>query len=262
MAQADDPARAVRDGAGAGEGDGGQPLYARSPFSAAKPRGRFRFRFTPPNVLLVVLGLLVGVGTGWIVQDPVAAPATPSPAPPAARQAAPLAPKPRPPVKAPSEKVTSRLPGASGTPVLPPDSAVIRDPSGVTLAVPVGWRREVAGSVHYRSSDSPHSRFLRFWPLAGTRTSATRALRVTVASHRQRPGYELHALHPTTRGSAELVHSYDSPRTGQRLTLVQRVFPTTDGRRHVLAVAGPAAEWPRQRTVLETALRHFAPGEE
>ncbi|WP_433546083.1 hypothetical protein ACQPZG_13715 [Streptomyces sp. CA-294286] len=259
MAQTDDPARAVGDGAG--EGDGGQFLGVRSPFSTAKPRGRFRFRFTPPHVLLVLLGLLIGVGTGWVVQDGAAAPAAPSPAPPAARQAASPAPRATPPARTAPEKATSRLPGASAVPVPPADFAVIRDPSGVTLAVPVGWRREAAGSVHYRSSDSPHSRFLRFWPLAGTRMSATRALRITVAPHRHRPGFELHALHPTTRGSAELVYSYDSPRTGQRLTLVQRAFPTADGRRHVVAVAGPAAEWPRQRTVLETALRHFAPDE-
>jgi hypothetical protein len=92
--------------------------------------------------------------------------------------------------------------------------------------------------------------------------SATRALRVTVATHWHYPGFELQALHPTTKGAAELVYSYDSTRTGQRLTLIQRVFPASDGKRYGFAVVGPADEWPRQRATLETALRHFEPVED
>jgi hypothetical protein len=137
---------------------------------------------------------------------------------------------------------------------------VVRDPSGVTLAVPAGWRRHAASFVYYRSPDSPYDRFLQFRPLPESRRSATRVLRDTVAVHRQYPGLELQALHPTTRGAAELVLSYDSPRTGRRLTLVQRVLPAPDGRRYTLAVTGPADTGPRPRAVLETALRHFEPG--
>ncbi|MCX5204703.1 hypothetical protein OG897_25015 [Streptomyces sp. NBC_00237] len=248
MAHADDfarPGSGGRSGGTSGTGNEGAQLpNPRSPFSTAKPRSRFHFRFTPVNVLLVTLGLLIGIGTAWFVQDPATAPAPlPAPTQNSTPRATPAPPKPTPPP----------------SPTLPADFAVIRDPSDVTLAVPSGWRRDVAASVYYRSPTSPYSRFLQFWPLAESRMSATRALRVTVATHRHYPGFELQALHPTTKGAAELVYSYDSTRTGRRLTLIQRVFPAPDGKRYAFAVVGPAEEWPRQRTTLETALRHFEP---
>ncbi len=250
MAQTDDFARTAPAGGGPEpEGEPGGPR-ARSPFSTGKPGPRFRL--TSANILLVVLGMLIGIGTGWLVQDRPAGPAKPLPAPPeAARAAGPRPAKPGSPSPAPSRPPS---------PALPDDFAVVRDASDVTLAVPSGWRRdEAASSVYYRSPSAPYSRFLQFWPLPESRMSATRALRVTVARHRRYPGFELQALHPTTKGAAELVHSYDSTRTNRRLTLVQRIFPAPDGRRYAFAVVGPAAEWPRQRATLETALRHFRP---
>ncbi|MFJ4875054.1 hypothetical protein ACIP93_07550 [Streptomyces sp. NPDC088745] len=224
-------------------GDSGGPAV-RSAFSTGKAGPRLRL--TPVNVLLVVLGLVIGIGTGWLVQDRPAGAPQPPPAPRAA----------------PGPGSPARATGASprpSPPALPADFAVVRDASGVTLAVPSGWRRDVGASVHYRSPSSPYSRFLQFWPLPDSRMSATRALRVTVAAQRHYPRFEVHSLHPTTKGAAELVHSYDSLRTGRRLTLVQRVFPAADGRRYAFAVVGPAGEWPRQRNTLEAALRHFEP---
>ncbi|MFI0979920.1 hypothetical protein ACH4SP_23315 [Streptomyces sp. NPDC021093] len=231
----------------------GQPPYPRSPFSTAKPRRRLRA--TPFQALLVVGGLLLGVGTAWFVRGPDPTPLPPAPT--ALKPAPQPAPKPAPEPKSPSRGAGSATPAASPTPTLPADFAVVRDLSGAVLAVPTGWRRSVEASVYYRAPGTPYTRFLQFWPLAESGMSATRALRVTVATHRHLPGFTLKALHPTTRGAAELVYSYDSTRVGRRLTFVQRVFPVPDGRRYALAVVGPAAEWPRQKVVLETALRHF-----
>jgi hypothetical protein len=112
--------------------------------------------------------------------------------------------------------------------------------------------------VYYRSATAPYSRFLQFWPLAERDISATGALRITVATHRALPGFELEALHPTTRGAAELRYSYDSSRAGQRLTFLQRVFTAGDGRSYAFAVVGPAADWPWQRTTLTAVLAPFA----
>ncbi|MFJ2739134.1 hypothetical protein ACIO3O_05655 [Streptomyces sp. NPDC087440] len=239
-----------------GPAEDGAGEHPRSPFSTGKP-GR-RFRFTPANVLLVALGLLIGIGTAWLVQDRPTDPPQPLAAPPKSTRAA----KPLPPNPSSPPPTPTPTPTRTASPTLPDNFAVIRDASDVTLAVPSGWRRDEAASVYYRSPKYPYSRFLQFWPLAESRMSATRALRVTVATHRHYPGFELQALHPTTKGAAELVYSYDSTRTGRRLTLIQRVFPTPDGRRYALAVVGPAEEWPRQRNTLETALRYFQPVED
>ncbi|MEU8893258.1 hypothetical protein [Streptomyces sp. NPDC048442] len=236
--------------------EGGQQPHPRSPFSTG--RARSRFRPTPLGVLMVAGGLVLGVGTGWLVRDPGEERAV---SPPSA-SASPTARKPAAPTKYPPPAAGSPTAIPATAPTLPPDFAVVRDPSGATLAVPTGWRRDRAASVYYRSPKAPYTRFLQFWPLAESRMSATRALRVTVATHRNLPGFELRALHPTTRGAAELVYSYDSTRTGQRLTFIQRVFPAPDGKRYAFAVVGPAGEWPRQRVVLGTALQHFKPAED
>ncbi|MFD3518559.1 hypothetical protein [Streptomyces sp. NPDC058657] len=257
----------VRDDEEWEQGDGqeaGELTFPRSPFSAG--RARRRIRVTPFGTLLVAGALVLGVGTGWLVNGrdgaarsdapataPAAAPAgTPATARTPATTPAPATPAP------PVTPATSATSATSATPTVPPDFAVVRDPSGVTLAVPAGWRRSAAASVYYRSSGAPYSRYLQFRRLPDRDVSATGALRTAVAPYRRLPGFELEALHPTGRGTAELRYSYDSGRAGQRLTFLQRVFTAEDGRRYLFAVAGPAADWPRQRTLLTAALAPFA----
>lgn len=225
---------------------------------SADEGARRGFRMTPFNALLVAGGLLVGVGAGWLAQGPGG-----SPAPPVAHSA-PTAKSPSRPASSPKPSVPSKPPSPSThapRPVVPPDFAVVRDASGVTLAVPSGWRRSEAASVYYRApgrGSAPYTRFLYFRPLPERNISATRALRSTAAVGRRLPGFELQALHPTSHGAAELVYSYDSTRTGQRLTLVQRVFTAPDGRRYAFTVVGPAAALPWQHATLGTVLAPFA----
>ncbi|MFF0744364.1 hypothetical protein ACFYVL_28590 [Streptomyces sp. NPDC004111] len=259
---------AGRDGHGA---DAGQAPYPRSPFSVG--RARRGVRVTPFGALLVAGGLVLGVGTGWLVNgrgdgagagpsavridaSHAVGAGAPGTAGAAGAVGTPGSPRPAPVTSPPS---SSPSPSSSPTPTVPADFAVVRDPSGVTLAVPGGWRRSEAASVYYRAPDAPYSRFLQFWPLAERDISATRALRITVATHRGLPGFELEALHPTGRGAAELRYSYDSPRTGRRLALLQRVFTAGDGRRYAFAVVGPAEERRWHRATLIAALAPFTP---
>ncbi|MFI5802719.1 hypothetical protein [Streptomyces sp. NPDC051561] len=236
-------------------GPGGGELPApRSPFST----GSARRRVTPTAALMVAGGLVLGVGTGWLVNGGSGGtsppPATRLAQPQQSQQPSQSQQPPRP------TPVVTPTPAASPTPTVPADFAVVRDASEVTLAVPAGWRRTEGASVYYRSGDAPYSRFLQFWPLAERDISVTRALRITVATHRNLPGFELEALHPTGRGAAELRYSYDSTRTGKRLTLLQRVFTAGDGQRYAFAVVGPASEWPWQRTTLTAVLAPFEAG--
>jgi hypothetical protein len=250
----------------------------------SEPRGPVRQAgtralITPVSVGVVVLALVVGAGTAWLVQrgapgDKVAS--SPSaevntdgrsgesvPSVPVSEGASPSeVPSPSPLSSPPSSQPSSPL---SSPPEVPDGYVVTKDPAAIELAVPRGWVRESGegeGVVFYRPPTGSRSEFLQFWPISEVGYSSRELLGVTMHNRSQSPGYELISLSrlPGARQAEteELVFEYDSGEAGRRLRLVEWVFRAGDGQQYAFLGAGTAENWPQQRRLLSTVLDFFA----
>lgn len=250
---------------------GGGPGHSE-PRGPVRPAGT-RALITPVSVGVVVLALVVGAGTAWLVQRgasekkvapspsavvnpdgrsgdsepsaPVSQGASPSEVP------SPPSPLPSPPPSSPSE--------------VPAGYVVTKDPAAIELAVPRGWVRESDNAnsvVYYRPPVGGRTQFLQFWPISEVGHSSRELLGITMRNRSQSPGYELVSLStlPGARHAEteELVFEYDSAEAGRRLRLVEWVFRAGDGQQYAFLGAGAEGDWPQQRRLLGTVVDFFA----
>ncbi|MFJ2739133.1 hypothetical protein ACIO3O_05650 [Streptomyces sp. NPDC087440] len=235
--------------------------------------------------LVVVLGLVVGGGTAWLLQrdtdkSPVVT-ASLSGRPASASGAPSDVPPPSAPETAGATDEATGSTGSTGTsagtevpaePTAPADPALpagfvrVEDSTGVVLAVPEDWRRSERGLkvVFYTPPNEPPAseaqRYLQFWPVLEPGYDSMDALRRTVKDHQGSRNYQQLFLgakaDPRLAESAELVYTYERD-NGVRARVVERAFRAPDGQLYAFLVFSPADEAQEQYRVLTVALAHF-----
>ncbi|BAU85572.1 hypothetical protein SLA_4688 [Streptomyces laurentii] len=167
---------------------------------------------------------------------------------------------------APGSDSASASPSDSGSPS-PSDSAsadatppigyrIVEDEDGFTVAVPEGWSRTTAGgSVFFNAPDD--SSLMQVFEIGEPGLTPYEALKTVSRDVAKNPDFEQISLEETGADEAELVYAYH--RSEGRRQVVARAFVGDDAVRRIVLVGGPDTDWPKQREILDTALRYFKP---
>lgn len=227
-----------------------------------------------PVIALAVTAVLIAVGTAvWLDRGDEETPPAAGPGPSVA-PTAPSEPDPSEPdgfgEPSPSSEATypSNEPGDGATATKPaPGFQIVDDEEGFTLAVPEGWERTSGNSgVFYTAADERS--LLQIFTITEPGLTPLEAVGMASDSLSQNTEeYREYSLGPVTGGpenpgddAAELHYAYLSETAGGMRECIERAFTATDGEKYAVLACAPAEESPYHRTVLETALEHFAPG--
>ncbi|MFE6100567.1 hypothetical protein ACFVQ4_11450 [Streptomyces laurentii] len=133
---------------------------------------------------------------------------------------------------------------------------LVEDEDGFTVAVPEGWSRTTAGgSVFFNAPDD--SSLMQVFEIGEPGLSPYEALKTVSRDVAKNPDFEQISLEETGVDEAELVYAYH--RSEGRRQVVARAFVGDDAVRRIVLVGGPDTDWPKQREILDTALRYFKP---